>query len=166
MELWRYMRWRCFRATAIGDDNKERKKSWPWHCVWGWSTSMSCGLIGEQTQDAMFSCSTSPLVYFWQSMTCFSACVYFPRKEGQSGREMSFSSQGTDLVSLNPCVWFWALCNLNLVGRVCSPSTWETEAGESEVQGYISLYSKLEVSLGYRRPCHKESGGRRIRGGW
>ena len=36
---------------------------------------------------------------------------------------------------------------LAMVAHTCTPSTWEVESGESEVQGHVQLHRKLEASL-------------------
>lgn len=41
-----------------------------------------------------------------------------------------------------------------------NPSTWETEAGKSEVVGHTWLDSECEASLGYMPLCLKAGGGR------
>lgn len=44
---------------------------------------------------------------------------------------------------------------LGVVAYACSPSTWEVEAGMSEVQGHPQQHAKFETSLSYMRPCPK-----------
>lgn len=41
---------------------------------------------------------------------------------------------------------------LDMVAHNGNLSTWEVEAGGSEVYGHPQLYSKFEASLGYMRP--------------
>lgn len=38
------------------------------------------------------------------------------------------------------------------VVHTCNPTTQKTEAGRSEVRGYLWLYSQLEASPGYTKP--------------
>jgi hypothetical protein len=47
--------------------------------------------------------------------------------------------------------------------HICEPSTWEVEAGGSEVRGYPQLHSEFEASLGYIRACLKT--GNKVRHG-
>lgn len=44
-----------------------------------------------------------------------------------------------------------------MVVQVSDPSSWETEAGRSGVQGCSGLHRKCEVSLGDKRPCLKRT---------
>lgn len=48
-----------------------------------------------------------------------------------------------------------ALRKLSMADHACYPNTGEEKAGESGVQGYSWLYSKLEATLGYMKSHHK-----------
>ena len=47
--------------------------------------------------------------------------------------------------------------------HICKPSTWEVEAGGSEVRGHPQLHSEFEASLGYIRASLKT--GNKVRHG-
>lgn len=47
------------------------------------------------------------------------------------------------------------------VAHTFTPSPWELETGESEVQSYCQPCSKFKTDLGHRRPCLKTQGSLR-----
>ena len=47
------------------------------------------------------------------------------------------------------------MCSRAVAVHAFNLSTWEMEAGRSEIQGKPLLHSKLEANLGYVRPCLK-----------
>lgn len=57
---------------------------------------------------------------------------------------------------MKPRVLSQAQHKLGVVVHPYSPSPWEAEAGASEVQGYLWLRIKFEVSLGCMRLCFKK----------
>ena len=44
-----------------------------------------------------------------------------------------------------------------MIAHTCKPSTWETEAVRSGVEGQSWLHGEFKTSLGYMRPCLKKT---------
>jgi hypothetical protein len=62
------------------------------------------------------------------------------------------------LACTKPCDLFSVVHKLSVVVHMCEPSTWQVEAGRSEIQGHPWLHSKFKVSPGNIEPSLQKQG--------